>query len=137
MGAMKDFYKSQSKDLYKTKADVLKEIWRVFAEKSGLKMPPLDEEFLAELEQIPAVDEISFRHPWGIADKLYKSEAIDAFGFKYLLGVFETIPEAQKAFEDWNGEFEQEPPTSAPGGPARLQSVGALVLWTIGFDRGP
>lgn len=105
--AMKDFYKSQSRDLYKTKADVLKEIWRVFAEKSGEKMPPLDEEFLAELEQIPAVDEISFRHPWGIADKLYKSEAIDAFGFKYLLGVFETIPEAQKAFEDWNGEFEQ------------------------------
>merc|ERR1712194_706063 len=144
MGAMKDFYKSQSKDLYKTKADVLKEIWRVFAEKSGKKMPPLDEEFLAELEQIPAVDEISFRHPWGIADKLYKSEAIDAFGFKYLLGVFETIPEAQKAFEDWNGEFEQartdmenELDQWSKQEQARLQSVGALVLWTIGFDRGP
>merc|ERR1712194_279014 len=105
--AMKDFYKSQSRDQYKTKADVLKEIWRVFAEKSGKKMPPLDEEFLEELEQIPAVEELTFRHPWGIADKLYKSEAIDAFGFKYLLGVFETIPEAQKAFEDWNAEFEQ------------------------------
>jgi len=104
---MKDFFKSQSKDLYKTKADVMKEIWKVFEEKSGLKMPPLDEEFLAELAELPAVDEASFRHPWGIADKLYKSEAIDAFGFKYLLGVFETIPEAEKAFEDWNAEFEQ------------------------------
>merc|ERR1712194_782079 len=82
--AMKDFYKSQSRDQYKTKADVLK-----------------------ELEQIPAVDELTFRHPWGIADKLYKSEAIDAFGFKYLLGVFETIPEAEEAFTQWNGEFEQ------------------------------
>jgi len=104
---MKDFFKSQSKDLYKTKADVMKEIWKVFEEKSGKKMPPLDEEFLAELEQIPAVDENSFRHPWGIADKLYKSEAIDAFGFKYLLGVFETIPEAEEAFTNWNAEFEQ------------------------------
>ncbi|CAK0859017.1 unnamed protein product [Prorocentrum cordatum] len=76
-------------------------------EKSGKKMPPLDEEFLADLEQIPAVDEVSFRHPWGIADKLYKSEAIDAFGFKYLLGVFETVPEAEAAFDSWNAEFDQ------------------------------
>ena len=60
-----------------------------------------------ELAELPAVEEATFRHPWGIADKLYKSEAIDAFGFKYLLGVFETIPEAEKAFEDWNAEFEQ------------------------------
>ncbi|CAK0821907.1 unnamed protein product [Prorocentrum cordatum] len=104
---MKNFFKSQSKDLYKTKADVMKEIWRVFEEKSGKKMPPLDDEFLADLEQIPAVDEISFRHPWGIADKLYKSEAIDAFGFKYLLGVFETVPEAEAAFDSWNAEFDQ------------------------------
>ena len=70
-------------------------------------MSQLDEEFLAELADIPAVDENSFRHPWGIADKLYKSEAIDAFGFKYLLGVFETIPEAEEAFTSWNAEFEQ------------------------------
>merc|ERR1712217_743735 len=27
---------------------------------------------------------------WGVADKLYKSEAIDAFGAKYLLGIYET-----------------------------------------------
>merc|ERR1719410_926277 len=85
----------------------MKEIWKVFEEKSGKKMPPLDDEFLAELEQIPAVDENSFRHPWGIADKLYKSEAIDAFGFKYLLGVFETVPEAEDAFTQWNAELEQ------------------------------
>jgi len=105
--AMKNFFKSQSKDRFKTKADVITEVWRVLEEKSGKKFPPLDEEFLAELAEIPAVDPDSFRHPWGIADKLYKSEAIDAFGFKYLLGVFETVPEAEQAFEDWNGEFEQ------------------------------
>merc|ERR1712026_34600 len=35
------------------------------------------------------------------------SEAIDAFGAKYLLGVFETKDEAKKAFADWNGEFEK------------------------------
>merc|ERR1712060_523238 len=29
---MKNFFKSQSKDLYKTKADVMKEIWKVFEE---------------------------------------------------------------------------------------------------------
>ena len=61
---MKNFFKSQSRDLYKTKADVMKEIWRVFEVKSGLKMPPLDEEFLVELAEIPAEDETSFRHPW-------------------------------------------------------------------------
>merc|ERR1712060_950250 len=104
---MKNFFKSQSKDLYKTKADVMKEIWKVFEEKSGLKMPPLDEEFLAELAEIPAVEEATFKHPWGIASKLYKSEAIDAFGFKYLLGVFETVPEAEEAFNKWNAEFVQ------------------------------
>ena len=36
-----------------------------------------------------------------------KSEAIDAFGMKYLLGVFETKGEAEKAFADWNSEYEK------------------------------
>merc|ERR1712186_272633 len=53
----------------------------------------------------PAVVEGEFRHIWGTADKLYKSEAIDAFGMKYLLGVFETQEEARKAFVDWNDEY--------------------------------
>ena len=45
---MKDFSKSQSRDLYNTKADVRKKFWKVFEEKSRLKMPPLNEEFIAE-----------------------------------------------------------------------------------------
>merc|ERR1711974_512207 len=70
-------------------------------------VPPLDEEMLAELAEEPAIIEGEFKHNWGTADMLYKSEAIDAFGAKYLLGVFETKDEAQKAFADWNGEFEK------------------------------
>merc|ERR1719211_349323 len=50
---------------------------------------------------------VAVRDSWGIADKLYKSEAIDAFGMKYLLGIFETKDEAQKAFADWNNEYEK------------------------------
>ena len=48
-----------------------------------------------------------FKHNWGTAEKLYKSEAIDSFGNKYLLGVFETVAEAEKAFDEWNKEYEQ------------------------------
>ena len=45
-----------------------------------------------------------FKHSWGTAEKLYKSEAIDSFGNKYLLGVYETVKEAEKAFDEWNKE---------------------------------
>jgi len=104
---MKAFYRSQKDVPGKTKADVLKEIWEVLPEVTDKPVPPLDEEMLAELAEEPAVAEGEFRHNWGTADVLYKSEAIDAFGQKYLLGVFETKDEAQKAFTDWNGEFEK------------------------------
>ncbi|CAE7738660.1 tdp2, partial [Symbiodinium microadriaticum] len=30
--------------------------------------------------------------------------AIDSFGNKYLLGVYETVKEAEKAFDEWNKE---------------------------------
>ena len=70
-------------------------------------MSPLEDELLAELAEEPAAEEGSFRHNWGTADMLYKSEAIDAFGMQYLLGVFETTEEAQKAFADWNKEYAQ------------------------------
>ena len=50
---------------------------------------------------------LRFKHNWGTAEKLYKSEAIDSFGNKYLLGVFETQKEAEKAFDEWNKEYEQ------------------------------
>merc|ERR1712176_451349 len=105
--AMKKMYRSQSKDRYKTKADVLKAVWAELPKYSEKPVPPIDDEFLAELEQIPAVREGEFRHIWGTADTLYKSEAIDSFGQKYLLGIYETKDEAKKAFEEWNAEYEQ------------------------------
>ena len=50
------------------------------------------------------VARVRFKHSWGTAEKLYKSEAIDSFGNKYLLGVYETVKEAEKAFDEWNKE---------------------------------
>merc|ERR1719190_187786 len=104
---MKEFFRSQKEMPGKTKADVLKEIWAELPKITDKPVPPLDEEMLAELAETPAVIEGEFNHTWGTADLLYKSEAIDAFGAKYLLGVFETKAEAEKAFADWNGEYEQ------------------------------
>merc|ERR1719195_31505 len=103
----KEWFKSQDEERYKTKADVMKAVWEVLPQLTGSPVPPIDEELLADLEQQPAVVEGDYRHSWGIADKLYKSEAIDAFGMKYLLGIFETKDEAQKAFADWNSEYEK------------------------------
>merc|ERR1712039_280789 len=104
---MKSYFRSQTADKYKTKADVLKAMWAEIPKYTGKPVAPLDDEILAEMEEIPAVREGEFRHNWGIADKLYKSEAIDAFGMKYLLGVFDTPVEAQKAFVEWNTEYEK------------------------------
>merc|ERR1712008_6229 len=103
----KEWFKSQNEERYKTKADVMKAVWEVLPRLTGSPVPPIDEELLADLEQQPAVVEGDYRHTWGIADKLYKSEAIDAFGMKYLLGIFETKDESQKAFADWNSEYEK------------------------------
>jgi hypothetical protein len=105
---IKAFFDSQTNPEGKTKADVLKEVYAVMQDRAKNKLPPLDEDLVAELSEIPAVPEGSlFKHPWGTASKLYKSEAVDAFGFRYLLGVFETKDEAAKAFKKWNGEYEQ------------------------------
>merc|ERR1712050_635184 len=104
---MGEWFKSQNTERYKTKADVMKAVWEVLPRLTGSPVPPIDEELLADLEQQPAVVEGDYRHSWGIADKLYKSEAIDAFGMKYLLGVFDTFEEAQKAFREWNAEYEK------------------------------
>ena len=35
------------------------------------------------------------------------AEAIDSFGNRYLLGVFENKADAEKAFDSWNKEYEQ------------------------------
>merc|ERR1712039_650625 len=108
---VKKYYMSQKgreKELAdKTKADILKEIWAELPKLTDKPVPPLDDEILAELAHEPAIIEGQFNHNWGTADKLYKSEAIDVFGGKYLLGVFETKEEAQKAFTNWNGEYEK------------------------------
>ena len=73
-----------------TKADAPKEIGVELPKHTGQAVPPLDDERLTELAEEPAIEEGSFRHSWATADVLYKSEAIDAFGMKYLPGVFET-----------------------------------------------
>lgn len=104
---MKAFFKSQKDMKGKTKADVLKDLWAELPKHTGKPVPPLDDEMLSELAEEPAIIEGEFKHSWGTADKLYKSEAIDAFGQKYLLGVFETKAEAEKAFADWNSEYEK------------------------------
>merc|ERR1719336_2812203 len=97
----------------------MKAVWEVLPRLTGSPVPPIDEELLADLEQQPAVVEGQFRHSWGTADVLYKSEAIDAFGMKYLLGVFETKDEAQKAFADWNEEYEK----------ARVEMKEEMAQW--------
>merc|ERR1712054_182223 len=92
---MKAFLRSQKDMPGKTKADILKGIWAELPKHTDKPVPPLDEEMLSELAQEPAVnkDNMEFKHNWGTADVLYKSEAIDSFGVKYLLGVFETKEE--------------------------------------------
>merc|ERR1711941_186393 len=104
---MKEFYRSQKDMPGKTKADVLKEIWEEIGKVTDKPVPPLDEEMLAELAEEPAIIEGEFKHNWGTSDILYKSEAIDAFGMKYLLGVFDTKVEAREAFAEWNEEYEK------------------------------
>ena len=87
---MKNFFKSQADfkdDASRTKADVLEDIYAMLEKESDKPAPPLDEEMLAELAEQPAIVEGDFMHSWGTADKLYKSEAVDAFGAKFLLGV--------------------------------------------------
>jgi len=69
--------------------------------------PPLDEEYLAELdkEPLPKPGDPEYQNPWNTADILWKSEAYDSFGQKYLLGLFETKEEAIEVFEKWNDEY--------------------------------
>merc|ERR1712050_667692 len=93
--------------------------WAELPKHLGKPVPPLDEEMLAELAEEPAIIEGEFKHSWGTADVLYKSEAIDAFGMKYLLGVFETKDEAEKAFTDWNAEYEK----------ARVEMKAEMEQW--------
>merc|ERR1712060_848864 len=105
---LKDAYRTKLDSPHKTKADVLKDIWMILPEVLDKPVPPLDEELLASFAEMPANDdEEGYLHPGGVASKLYKSVAIDAFGQKYLLGVFETEEECQEAFDEWNEEYKK------------------------------
>lgn len=93
------------KDFKGTKADLAKDVWEAWPKVLGKEIAPLDEEFLAELAKKPAFEEGEANHPWATAEKLYKSVAIDPFGLKFLLGIYETPEEAKKAFAEWNEEY--------------------------------
>jgi len=101
-----DFYNGMKKGS-QTKADVIKSLWPKLSEVSKKPLPPLSEEFLLDLAAMPAYEEKAFKNKFGVADKLYKSEAVDPFGTKFLLGVFETEAEAKKAFNEWNKAYEE------------------------------
>lgn len=118
----KALFKSAHSMPGKTKADILKEVYQYMNENLAEKpLAPLDDDVLAELEKIPASDqEDDGTDPaWGYASTLYKSEAIDNWGAKYLLGIYQTEKEAQEAFDSWNAEFEK----------ARLRQKEELELW--------
>merc|ERR1712060_590144 len=105
---LKEAYRTKLTSPHKTKADVLKDIWTILPQILDKPVPPIDEESLAAFAEMPADDdEEGYLHPWGVASKLYKSVALDSFGQKYLLGVFETEEECQEAFDSWNEEYKK------------------------------
>jgi hypothetical protein len=106
--AMKGFYSGVKEWEGKTKADVYKAAWAQAGKLMGKELAPLEDDVVADLAKLPAIDpEEETARLWGTASTLYKSEAIDAFGTKYLLGVFATQEEASKAFDEWNVEYEK------------------------------
>jgi hypothetical protein len=106
--AMKGFYSGVKEWEGKTKADVYKAAWAQAGKLMGKELAPLEDDVVADLAKLPAIDpEEETARMWGTASTLYKSEAIDAFGTKYLLGVFATQEEASKAFDEWNVEYEK------------------------------
>ena len=62
-------------------------------------MLPLAEEMLAHLAKMPAKIDGEFERTWGTTLKLYNFQAMNSFGNKYLLGVYETAKETEKAAE--------------------------------------
>jgi hypothetical protein len=103
---VKEWFKAPPNHEWKTKADVFKAVWAELGAVTGKKVP-IDEELVANLEQFKAYEEGEKVHFWGTASKLWKSVAVDAFGVKYLLGVYEDINDARMAFDLWNSEYEK------------------------------
>ena len=55
-------------------------------------------------------------------------QAIDSFGNRYLLGVFENKDDARKAFDAWNKEYEQVPDRAR-------KFKGRLKCWSCRMSR--
>ena len=76
VAGLKKFFGSQKDMPGKTKADILKQIWKELPKHMDTPVPPLDDEMLTNLAKEPAIIEGEFKHSWGTASKLYKSEAM-------------------------------------------------------------
>merc|ERR1719376_246389 len=74
----KNFFK-EVPDPSRTKADMAKDLWKELPKLTGKELPPLDEELLAELAQIPASNPGEKPFIWGTASKLYRAVSIDTF----------------------------------------------------------
>jgi len=109
--AMRDSWRAETYEEGKKRSDVARKLHAdMIAYNKQQKKdppPPLDEEYLAELDKtpLPKPGDPAYQNPWNTADTLYKSEAYDSFGQKYLLGLFETKEEAHEVFKKWNDEF--------------------------------
>jgi len=100
----KDFFK-EVPDPSRTKADMAKDLWKELPKLTGKELPPLDEELLAELAQIPGSYPGEKPFIWGTASKLYRAVAIDTFDTRYLLGIYETKEECVEAFKIWDDTY--------------------------------
>jgi hypothetical protein len=92
-----------------TKGDVFKALWKTLkADPNWPELGDIPQDLVDDLSKEPAPnpDEEQAMN-WATADKLYKSEAIDAFGVKYILGIFESPIDAVKAFKDWSDEYKK------------------------------
>jgi len=100
----KDFFK-EVPDPSRTKADMAKDLWKELPKLTGKELPPLDEELLAELAQIPGSNPGEKPFIWGTASTLYRAVSIDTFDTRYLLGIYETKEECVEAFKIWEDTY--------------------------------
>merc|ERR1719277_2128743 len=104
---MRSVFQSQKATDETTRADVLKEILAYQTKVTGKPAPEFDEEFWAALAEKKVKVKGLYRAPWGTADKVWKSEAVDRYGTRFTLGLFETKDEAKQAFSKWNTEYKK------------------------------
>merc|ERR1712193_140271 len=91
-----------------TKGDVFKALWKTLKEDPNWpELGDIPQDLVDDLSKEPAPnpdEELAMN--WATADKLYKSEAIDAFGVKYILGIFESPIDAVKALKEGAGPLD-------------------------------